>query len=120
MPKINWEVRQTVADLVKKIMDDYNREIEEAYCAEAGEFKIGFAVKLVQVKDKIKAIVEMSFYPAVKIKDKVDQLIGEDPLFRKDITGQDISTDSAENVSEDADREMVGSDAGLVDDVGNK
>lgn len=102
MPKINWEVRQTVADLVKTIMDDYQKEIEDAYCAEAGEFKIGFAVKLVQVKDKIKAVVEMSFYPAVKIKDKVDQLIGQDPLFRTDITGHDISADSAETDPGDA------------------
>lgn len=124
MAKINYEVRQAVADLVKQIMDDYASEIEEAYCSKDGEFKIGFNAKLMPAKDKIKAVVEMSFDPAVKIKDKVDMLIGEDPLFRKDYSGQDVSADSAEEanaLSEDADREMVGDDVDSgIRDVGNK
>ena len=64
--------------MVLKLMNDYESEIEDAYCNTDGEFKIAFAAKI-KPKGNAKVVTtEISFDPAKKIKDKITETMDPD------------------------------------------
>ncbi len=74
---ISFTERDGIATMVKQLMTDYESEIEDAYSNTEGEFKIAFNAKIKPKGDTKKLIVEMSFDPAKKIKDKMEGVIDD-------------------------------------------
>jgi hypothetical protein len=89
---ISYTERDAIATMVKQIMTDYESEIEDAYSNTEGEFKIAFSAKIKPKGEAKKLIVEMSFDPAKKIKDKIEGTIDDKQKQLFDDKGKPMST----------------------------
>ena len=91
---ISFTERETISGMVKQLMTDYEKQIEEAYLVTEGVFKIVFAAKIEPQANAKKVTVEMSFDPAKKIKDKMVETIDPDQMklpFKEKQFGEEIA-----------------------------
>ncbi len=77
---IGFTERETISGMVKRLMTDYEAEIEAAYTNTDGVFKISFSTKIEPKANTKVVTVEMSFDPAKKVKDRITETIDPDQM----------------------------------------
>jgi len=89
---ISFTEREKISGMVKQLMSDYEKPIEEAYLATEGMFKVAFVAKIEPQANAKKITVEMAFDPSRKIKDKMVEILDPDQmkLPLKDRQSEDV------------------------------
>ncbi|MBW1812151.1 MAG: hypothetical protein JRJ39_00385 [Deltaproteobacteria bacterium] len=78
--EVSFSEREKISGMVNQLMVDYEKEIEAAYLATEGVFKIALSAKIESQGNTKVITVEMSFDPAKKIKDRITETIDLDQM----------------------------------------